>query len=155
MGIFDKFKKKKIDKEVSKNETAVEIPVKKAAVKVSKIIEGQKKETAMISGDKTSKAKTSLQSRANFILLQTLVSEKATIAEGYGVYTFVVNNKTNKLEVKKAVKEIYGVVPKKVRIINIEGGQTRFGNRFGRRSDWKKAIITLPKGKTINIHEGV
>jgi len=47
------------------------------------------------------------------------------------------------------------VIPKKVRIINVEGKKVRFGRQFGRRSDWKKAIITLAKNQSINIHEGV
>ena len=138
MGIFDKLKKKKVEKKVSKKEKVVEVPVKKATEITAKPVK-----------------KTLPQSRANLVLLKTLVSEKATIAESKGKYTFVVANKTNKLEVKKAVKEIYGVVPEKVRMINVEGRQTRFGNKLGRQSDWKKAIVTLPKEKTINIHEGV
>ena len=138
MGIFDKLKKKKAELKVSKKETAVKAPEKKATEITAKPVK-----------------KTLPQSRANLVLLKTLVSEKATIAESKGVYTFIVANKTNKLEVKKAVKEIYGVNPAKVRMINVEGKQVRFGNKQGRQSDWKKAIVTLPKEKTINIHEGV
>lgn len=145
MGIFDKFKKpfnsiqgkKKNDEEVSKKEIVV-----KARAEEAKAV-------------KAPKTKTASQSRANFILLKTLVSEKAAMFEGKGVYTFIVYKQANKLEVKKAVKEIYGVNPEKVRMINVEGKQVRFGARKGRQSDWKKAIVTLPKGKTINIHEGV
>ena len=153
MGIFDKLKKKKAEEEVSKKEAVIKAPVKskKPSVKKAKKIEGE----VVVSENKTPKAKTSAKSRSNFVLLKTLVSEKATMAESKGAYTFIVFNKTNKLEVKKAVKEIYGVAPEKVRMINVEGKQMHLGNKQGRRSDWKKAIVTLPKGKTINIHEGV
>lgn len=149
MGIFDKLKKKKVEAKVSKKEIVVKAPAKE--VKVGKITEEQK----ATSENKAPKTKTAPQSRANFVLLKTLVSEKAAMFEGKGVYTFIVYKQANKLEVKKAVKEIYGVNPEKVRMINVEGKQVRFGAKQGRQSDWKKAIVTLPKGKTINIHEGV
>ena len=57
--------------------------------------------------------------------------------------------------IKQAVKEIYGVVPLKVRIMNYEGKATRFGRTPGRKSDWKKALVTLPKGQSMKLHEGV
>lgn len=153
MGIFDKLKKKKSDnEEVVKEATQVEVavPAKENKPKKAKTL---KEET--VSESKPAKGKTSLHSQSNKVLLRTLVSEKAAISEGRGVYTFVVANNTNKLEVKKAVKEIYGVNPEKVRMINVEGKNVRRGYLGGRRSDWKKAVVTLPKGKTINIHEGV
>jgi len=63
--------------------------------------------------------------------------------------------KTNKIEVAKAVKEIYGVKPVRVNMIKMAGKQARYGRISGRRKDWKKAIITLPSGQTIKIYEGV
>lgn len=159
MGIFDKLKKKKDEGEVSGTEAVVEATIvepaeaktsKKPASKKAKKTEGE-----TVAENKAPKTKTALQSQSNFVLLKTLVSEKSTVGEGRGIYTFIVSNKTNKLEVKKAVKEIYGVSPEKVRMINVQGKDVRFGYKQGRRSDWKKAIVTLPQGKTINIHEGV
>ncbi|PIZ95164.1 MAG: 50S ribosomal protein L23 [Candidatus Magasanikbacteria bacterium CG_4_10_14_0_2_um_filter_37_12] len=94
-------------------------------------------------------------SNAYKVLIRPYVSEKATVAETQGSYTFEVVHDTNKFEIKKAVKEIYGIMPKKVRLMNFEGKRVRFGKKLGRRKDWKKAIVILPKGKTINIHEGV
>lgn len=90
-------------------------------------------------------------SRAGRVLRRTHVSEKTAIAETTGKYTFIVDTHTNKTEVKRAIKEIYGILPVAVRMVNVEGKP----NRTGRRSDWKKAIVQLPKGKTISIHEGV
>ncbi|OGH60204.1 MAG: 50S ribosomal protein L23 [Candidatus Magasanikbacteria bacterium RIFCSPHIGHO2_01_FULL_33_34] len=92
---------------------------------------------------------------SNKILIRPLVSEKSAVLEQMGTYAFVVDIKANKFQVKEAIREVYGVMPKKVRILNVEGKRTSFGQRLGKRSDWKKAFIKLPKGKTINIHEGV
>jgi large subunit ribosomal protein L23 len=89
------------------------------------------------------------------VLLKPVVSEKATSLAMQNKYVFIVNNKTNKLEVKKAIKELYNVNPISISMINVEGKAKRFGVTRGRRSDYKKAIITLEKGKTIHIHEGV
>jgi len=54
-----------------------------------------------------------------------------------------------------AVEELYGTKPERVNVINVQGKVMRFGRSMGRRSDFKKAIVTLPSGKTINLHEGV
>ena len=89
------------------------------------------------------------------VILSPVVSEKSAAAEGAGVYTFRVNPKAGKYLVKEAIKTIYGITPKKIRVLNLEGKKTSFGHRSGKRADWKKAVITLPVGKTINIHEGV
>ena len=89
------------------------------------------------------------------VFVKPFISEKSAIAETGGVYTFVVQNKASKIDIKNAIKQVYGVEPKKVRVINMEGKIKRSGRTSGRRSDWKKAIITLPKGQTISIHEGV
>lgn len=96
-----------------------------------------------------------VSSIAGSILLRPMLSEKTTSQEAIGQYTFVVSMKANKAEVKKAIKALYGITPKKVRMINVEGKETRSGRYTGRRSDWKKAIVLLPKGQTISIHEGV
>lgn len=89
------------------------------------------------------------------VLVSPLVSEKAAVAESKGTYTFIVDNKTNKIEVKKAIEEVYGVKPKTVRMINVEGKEVRHGRNIGKRKDWKKAIVTLSAGQSISIHEGV
>lgn len=89
------------------------------------------------------------------VLVRPLVSEKSTIAEGRGVYTFEVSRTATKIDVKNAVRTTYGVLPTTVRMINVEGKNVRFGSRLGRRQDWKKAIVTLPEGKTIDVHAGV
>ncbi|MEK7084239.1 MAG: 50S ribosomal protein L23 [Patescibacteria group bacterium] len=89
------------------------------------------------------------------VLAYPVVSEKAADAEAEGVYTFVVERTAKKPAIRRAMLERYGVNPKKIRIMNYDGKRLRFGRNGGRRTDWKKAMVTLPKGKTIHVHEGV
>lgn len=89
------------------------------------------------------------------ILLRALVTEKSAVKQSENKYSFVVANDANKAVIRKAVLEVYGVKPVKVNVINMQGKAMRFGNHSGKRSDFKKAIVTLPKGKTIVVHEGV
>ncbi len=88
-------------------------------------------------------------------ILHPMLSEKSLAAEAKGVYTFVIEKNATKVDVKNEVKARYGVLPTDVRVINTEGKRKRVGTRQGRRSDVRKAMVTLPKGKTISIHEGV
>lgn len=104
---------------------------------------------------KSKTVKVGLHSQSFKVLVRPLVTEKSAFAEGVGKYSFVVNTSANKNQVKAAVAEVYGVKPVKVNISNIDGRQVRFGRAMGRRSDYKKAIVTLPAGKTIDVHSGV
>lgn len=93
--------------------------------------------------------------RAYRILIKPLITEKAANVGSLNKYMFAVKKTANKIEVAKAINEVYGIMPDDVNIINVRGKKVRYGRIAGVRSDWKKAIITLPKGKTINIYEGV
>lgn len=85
-------------------------------------------------------------------LLRPIVTEKATVN---GTYIFAVSLDANKSEVAKAVERLYGEKPLHVRMMRVEGKTVRSSRGGGKRKDWKKAIVRLPKGKTITIHEGV
>ncbi|MFA5211391.1 MAG: 50S ribosomal protein L23 [Patescibacteria group bacterium] len=89
------------------------------------------------------------------VLQKTVISEKATRLEMQNKYVFVVNRKATKEDVKKAIKNLFGIQAKSVSMINVEGKKKRFGVTSGKKSDYKKAIVSLPKGKSIHIHEGV
>jgi large subunit ribosomal protein L23 len=102
--------------------------------------------------DKTNKKSAG---QAYRVLVKPHVTEKATTAGGLNKYIFVVNNEANKITVAKAIFEVYGVKPASVNILNIKGKRVVRGRTSGRRKDWRKAIITLPKGKSIAIYEGV
>lgn len=101
------------------------------------------------------KMKVSAYSLAYKVLVKPLVTEKSAIAQSKNKYSFVVAKGANKDQIKKAIEEVYGIRPSNVNVANIEGRRVRFGRSMGRRSDYKKAIITLPQGKTIDIHTGV
>lgn len=89
------------------------------------------------------------------VLVRAIVSEKSTMNEAHGVYTFEVTKEATKIDVKNAVRAQYGVQPTGVRMLNVDGKNVRFGRYMGRRNHWKKAVVTLTKGTTIDIHEGV
>jgi large subunit ribosomal protein L23 len=101
------------------------------------------------------KMKAATHTLAYKILIKPLVTEKSAIAESKNKYSFVVVKSANKNQIKTAIAEVYGVKPASVNVANMEGRRVRFGKSMGRRNDYKKAIITLPEGKTIDIHSGV
>ena len=69
-------------------------------------------------------------------------------------YTFEVSLTANKIEIKKAVEEIFGVQVAAVNTMRVEGKVKRMGRTEGRRASWKKAIVTLkPGSKTIEFFE--
>jgi len=94
------------------------------------------------------------------IIIRPIITEKNTRHNELGKYTFEVAMETNKIEIKKAVEEIFGVQVSHVNIVNIRGKlkkrRTRQGVTQGFTRDWKKAIVTLtPDSKPIEIFEGV
>ena len=84
------------------------------------------------------------------ILLSPVVSEKSYALLDQGKYTFLVDPRANKSEIKKAVESIFGVKVSSVHTLNRQGKtrRTRFG--MGKRKDTKRAIVTLREG-TIDI----
>ena len=91
------------------------------------------------------------QERTYKVLLGPHISEKATvIAEEHGQYVFKVATDATKLEIKKAVEQLFEVSVKAVRTAVVKGKtkRTRFG--MGKRSDWKKAYVSLEQGQEID-----
>lgn len=89
------------------------------------------------------------------VIVKPLVTEKSAHMESYNKYAFVVARDANKIQVKQAIKARYGIDALNVRMMNIDGKRVRFGSAAGRRSDYKKAIVTVPAGKSLKLHEGV
>jgi large subunit ribosomal protein L23 len=89
------------------------------------------------------------------VLLKPIVTEKASILASKNQYAFSVATGTNKIDVAKAVLEAYGVAPAGVNMISMRGKLVRTKRVKGKRKDWKKAIVTLPKGTSIDIYAGV
>lgn len=78
------------------------------------------------------------------VLLKEASSEDAEVGQ---VLTFRVNRRADKLEIRKAVEEIFGVKVARVRTVHYEGKMKKRGRYEGRRASWKKAYITLKKGE--------
>ncbi len=90
------------------------------------------------------------------VILQPLVTEKVTnLSETQNQFGFVVDRRANKLEIKKAVEKKFEVKVKSVRTINVRGKMKTLGRFTGKRSDWKKALVTLEQGQKIELFEGV
>ena len=85
-----------------------------------------------------------------------MLTEKGTaLKEADNKVMFKVAKEANKIEIKKAVEEIFKVKVDSVATINCKGKKKRLGRFEGRRPDWKKAIIKLKKGEKLDFIEGV
>ncbi len=129
-------------------------PEKKAAAK-PKAADASTKELYAADA-KPAAAKGTAIGRAYRVLLYPIISEKASHQQqSANQYFFAVAIDSNKIEVARAIKQVYGIAPTSVNIIRMEGKKRTYGRVAGRRKDWKKAVVTLPKGKTISLYEGV
>jgi large subunit ribosomal protein L23 len=89
------------------------------------------------------------------IIISPLVTEKSTTQrEGQNQYSFKVDKGANKIEIKEAVERLFKVKVTEVRTTMIRGKVKRLGRRFGKRPDWKKAIVTVKEGDRIDFFEG-
>lgn len=91
------------------------------------------------------------------ILKRPITTEKSNVqAEYYGQYTFQVDRRANKLQVKEAVEKIFDVKVISVNIMNMPAKKGRFGRRrVVRKPAWKKAVVKLAPGQRIQLFEGV
>lgn len=80
------------------------------------------------------------------IILRPVVTEKSSLAQDEGKYTFEVDPRVNKTEIKIAIEEIFGVKVDKVAVQNRKGKVYRRRDGVGRRKDVKRAIVTLRDG---------
>lgn len=81
-----------------------------------------------------------------------VVTEKYDrVREVQNAYTFEVDRRASKDEIKAAVKTLFGVDPIDVRTQNVRGKNKRVGRSIGRRPNWKKAIVTLKEGQSIDL----
>jgi large subunit ribosomal protein L23 len=83
------------------------------------------------------------------ILVRPIVTERYS---GQGKdYAFEVNPKANKLEIRKALKDAFNVTAVSVRVMNVLGKAVRTNSGYSQRSNWRKAIISLKKGETLDL----
>ena len=93
---------------------------------------------------------------AQDIIIKPIITEKSMSGNAIKMYTFKVNKNSNKIEIKKAVEELFGVKVAKVNTLNVKGHLKRHGRTQGYTSDWKKAYVTLTKdSKAIEFFESM
>jgi large subunit ribosomal protein L23 len=151
MGILSKFSGKK-----------ERVPAKKSSA--PKAVKGEKDVVEVAASSDKDEAKAKNQDKvvargplarehggnAHRILIRPLATEKTTMLQMDNQYTFVVANSATKVDVAHAVRDLYGVKPTKVRIVNLEGKSVRSGRSQGREKNVKKAVVSLKQGDTIS-----
>jgi large subunit ribosomal protein L23 len=150
MGLLDKITGKSAEPAKAKK------PAKKPSKKKEDNVLDMVKEDA---GAKSDKAPVQLKDdtgHAHRILKQYHLSEKTNQFSSLGRYVFVVDKRANKIEVKKAIENVYDVHVTSVNMVNVKGKKRAYGRTMGKTSDWKKAIVTLKAGEKISgLAEGV
>ena len=90
------------------------------------------------------------------IIRKVLITEKGTaIRESQNQYVFEVARDSNKIEIKRAIETVFSVKVDHVRTMQVHGKVRRQGAHAGRRSDWKKAVVTLQSGEKIELFEQI
>ena len=90
---------------------------------------------------------------ARDIIIRPLITEKSTTLMAEGKYVFEVAKAANKIEIAKAISQIFNVKVASVNTVNVEGKVKRMGRSIGKRSDYKKAIVKLAAGESIEFFE--
>ncbi len=90
------------------------------------------------------------------VIKKPLITEKGTLLkEKMNKISLRVDRKANKVEIRKAVEVLFKTEVVDVQTMNVLGKKRRMGRSVGKRPDWKKAVVTLAPGKTIEFFEGV
>ena len=91
------------------------------------------------------------QERILQVLLAPHISEKSSMAaDAAATHVFKVDTTATKTEIKQAVEELFEVKVAQVRVMTVKGKTKRFGQRNGKRSDWRKAYVKLAEGQDID-----
>lgn len=89
------------------------------------------------------------------VLVRPVITEKNTLLNEQGKYVFEVAPHANKIEIKRAVEEIFKVNVTGVNVLHVPGKQRRVGRHTGMTRSWKKAVVTLQPGQRIELFQGV
>ncbi len=101
-------------------------------------------------------AKTTLTKAQMYdVVLAPVITEKATRTSEHNQVVFKVALDATKLQIKAAIEGVFGVKVKAVNTIRVKGKTKPFKGRPGRRSDYKKAMVTLAEGQTIDVTTGI
>ena len=88
-------------------------------------------------------------------IIRPLITEQTSAAyQARGEYTFEVHPDASKPQIRSAIEQLFGVKVTRVWTSNQRGKEKRMGRNVGRRPNWKKAIVTLREGDTIEVFEG-
>jgi large subunit ribosomal protein L23 len=88
------------------------------------------------------------------VIVRPVISEKTYALIAAGKYTFRVDDRAHKFEIKDAVEQAFGVEVVKVRTSKVRSKPKRRGLHAGRSRSWKKAVVELAPGETIELFEG-
>jgi len=158
MALFSKKKEEGSEKQPVEQEAKSVVAKKEAKAEPSmKELYGEENKAVVKKETKDGKKTvvTAKNGQAYRILIKPIITEKGGSLASMSKYVFEVAKNANKIEVAKAIQEVYGIMPEKVNLMRLEGKTKQRGKVVGKRKDWKKAIVTLPKGKNINVYEGV
>jgi large subunit ribosomal protein L23 len=90
------------------------------------------------------------------IIKKPLITEKTNLQkEDFNQVTFEVDRRANRIEIQRAVEQIFKIKVAKTRTMSVTGKVKRRGRISGKRKDWKKAVVTLMPGERIDFFEGV
>ena len=89
------------------------------------------------------------------VILEPVITEKATLAGEHGSVVFKVAKDATKPEIKAAVEKLFDVKVIGVNTSVVKGKTKRFRGRLGQRSDWKKAVVRLEEGQAIDVGAGI
>lgn len=92
---------------------------------------------------------------AREIIIKPVVTEKSVDLMQENKYCFKVAKDANKIEIKNAIEEIFKVTVANVNTVNVHGKMKRMGRTQGMTASWKKAVVTLREGDSIEVFEGL
>lgn len=95
-----------------------------------------------------------MKSQFNLISRPYITEKVLFMKEEGNKVVFKIHKDTNKIELKNAIESIFNVTVENINTLTVKGKKKRLGRHEGRRSDWKKAIVTLKEGDTIEYFEG-
>jgi len=95
-----------------------------------------------------------MKSQFNLITRPHITEKVMLLKEEGNKVVFRIRRDTNKIELKKAIESMFNVTVEAINTLTVKGKKKRLGQHEGRRSDWKKAIVTLKEGDTIEYFEG-
>jgi large subunit ribosomal protein L23 len=91
---------------------------------------------------------------ASQVIIRPVVSEKSFVLAEAGKYTFRVNDRAHKTQIRQAIEQIWNVRVLEVRTMSVKSKPKRRGTTFGRTREWKKAVVELHPEDTIELFEG-